>query len=134
MTYDLAVWEGQRPDSADAAATFRQLYDTYIGREGDGEPPTPAIRAFVQALKDRWYELGDPEDVDDASPWSDGPLINNASGPIIYFAMRPSMADEVAAHCARIAAGLGLVCFDVQWNTLRPTTDEPGSTGGDQGL
>jgi hypothetical protein len=48
----------------------------------------------VESLLDRWYEMGDPRDVDDTSPWSDAPLMNNASGPIVYFTMRHSMADE----------------------------------------
>jgi hypothetical protein len=64
------------------------------------------------------------EDEEDISPWSDGPMINNASGPIIYFAMRPSMADEVSAAAALMAAERGLVCYDPQWDQLRPTEDE----------
>jgi hypothetical protein len=39
----------------------------------------------VDALLTRWIDM--TEDVDDVSPWSDGPIINDASGPIIYFAM-----------------------------------------------
>jgi hypothetical protein len=124
VTYDLAVWEGDRPDEALAGETFRVLYDRYIGYDGVAAEPTPAIRAYVEALLDRWYEMGDPRDVDDTSPWSDAPLMNNANGPIIHFAMRYSMAEEVSAACARIAAERGLVCFDVQWNRLRPTADE----------
>jgi hypothetical protein len=68
--------------------------------------------------------MGDPRDVDDTNPWSDAPLLDNAQGPIIYFAMRYSMAEEVSATCARLAAERGLVCFDVQWNRLRPTAEE----------
>ncbi|MFG2045606.1 hypothetical protein [Dactylosporangium sp. NPDC048998] len=122
MTYDLAVWEGDRPDESDAARVFATLYDRYIG--GGDSPPTPAIRAYVESLLDRWYEMGDPRDLDDTSPWSDAPLMNDASGPIVYFGMRYSMADEVSAACAQMAAERGLVCFDVQWNQLRPAADE----------
>ncbi|MEU7868414.1 hypothetical protein [Dactylosporangium sp. NPDC049140] len=122
MTYDLAVWEGDRPDDTDAGEVFSALYDRYIA--GGYSPPTPAISAYVEALLDRWYEMGDPRDVDDTSPWSSAPLIDNASGPIIYFAMRYSMADEVSAACAHMAAERGLVCFDVQWDQLRPGADE----------
>ncbi len=120
MTYDLAVWEGERPHESAAGATFTALYDQYIGQD-DSTPlePTPAIRAYVEALLDQWYEMGDPRDVDDTSPWSTAPLIDNARGPIIYFAMRYSMANEVSAACARMAAERGLVCFDIQWNELR---------------
>ena len=117
--------EGDRSDDSNTADTFGALYDRYIDRDDPTPiPPTPAIRAYVEALLTRWYEIGDPRDVDDTSPWSDAPLINNAQGPIIYFAMRPSMADEVSAVCAQIAADHGLVCFDVQWNRLRPTAKE----------
>jgi hypothetical protein len=67
------------------------------------------------------------EDEDDVSPWSDGPLIDNASGPIIYFAMRYSMAEEVSAAAARMAADRGLVCSDPQWIACVPpsTNVEP---------
>jgi hypothetical protein len=122
MSYDLAVWEGSRPLDAEGGEAFERLYRDYL--ESDVEvPPTQAIRDYVMALLARWVDL--TEDEDDSSPWSDGPLINNASGPIIYFAMRFSMADEVSAAAARMAAERGLVCFDPQWNRIRPTTDEP---------
>jgi hypothetical protein len=68
--------------------------------------------------------MGDPRDVDDVSPWSTAPLMNEAVGPIVYFPMRYSMADEVSAACARMAADRGLVCFDPQRSQLRPTPDE----------
>ncbi|MFC6023864.1 hypothetical protein ACFP2T_47895 [Plantactinospora solaniradicis] len=121
MTYDLAVWEGDQPaDDVAGAAAFVQLYGKYIGADGNVSP-TPRIAAYVEALLDRWVDM--TED-DDASPWSDGPLINNASGPIIYFAMRYSMAEEVSAEAARMAVERGLVCFDVQWDRLRPAPEE----------
>ncbi|GAA4264176.1 hypothetical protein [Dactylosporangium darangshiense] len=53
MTYDLAVWKGDRPDESNAAETFTALYGQYIGRD-DQTPPTPAIRAYVESLLDRW--------------------------------------------------------------------------------
>jgi hypothetical protein len=121
MTYDLAVWEGARPASdAEGSATFETLYAQYID-QGDTEP-TPAIRGYVEALLARWIDMTDDEQ--DVSPWADGPLIRNASGPIIYFAMRPSVADEVSAAAARMAAERGLVCFDPQRDQLRPAEDE----------
>jgi hypothetical protein len=123
VSYNLAVWEGERPSDEDAPSTFERLYAQYLGTR-DYLPPTPAIRAYVEALLDRWYELGDERDIDETSPWSDAPLMNNARGPIIYFAMVFSTADEVSAECARMAAERGLVCFDGQWGRLRPTPDE----------
>ncbi|GIM93210.1 hypothetical protein [Paractinoplanes toevensis] len=121
MSYDLAVWEGECPADLEAGQAFEQLYSQFIESPG-ATPPTPAIREYVAALLATWVDL--TADENDSSPWSAGPLINEASGPIIYFAMRYSMADEVSAVCARMAADRGLVCFDPQWNRLRPTADE----------
>jgi len=121
MSYDLAVWEGEHPADDDAGEVFQRLYRQYLDTPAE-IPPTSAIRDYVTALLARWIDM--TEDEHDVSPWSDGPLINNANGPIIYFAMRYSMADEVSAAAARMAADRGLVCFDPQWNRLRPTPDE----------
>jgi hypothetical protein len=38
--------------------------------------------------------------------------------------MRDSMAEEVSAAAAQMAADRGLVCFDPQWNCLRPIAAE----------
>ncbi|MET8281522.1 hypothetical protein [Micromonospora sp. NPDC005174] len=122
MTYDLAVWEGEQPaDDVEGRRIFSQFYDDYIDADHD-RPPTPRIRAYVDALLDRWIDM--TEDEEDVSPWSDGPMINNASGPIIYFGMRYSMCEGVSAEAARMAADRGLICFDVQWDRLRPAAEE----------
>jgi hypothetical protein len=115
MSYDLAVWEGERPQSdREAGETHSALYDTYIA--GDSElPPTPLITKFVETLLRRWPEL----DEDDNTPWSTAPLIDEASGPYIYFPMSWSRADEASAFAADVAAQLGLVCFDPQMDQLR---------------
>lgn len=117
MSYDLAVWEGERPaDDKTAVLVFNDLYDRLIENE-TGELPTERIRDYVAGLLDRWGDLtGD----DDTSPWSTGPLIGSARGPLIYFAMRWSMAEEASAFAADLARSMGLVCFDPQLNELRP--------------
>ncbi|MFJ9423025.1 hypothetical protein [Streptomyces sp. NPDC101249] len=118
MSYDLAVWEGERPtDDKSAGQVFSDLYDRYIDGEVD-EPPSDHIAAYVAALLERWRDI--TEDNADTSPWSTGPLIDEASGPLIYFAMRWSMAAEASAHAAAVADSMGLVCFDVQQDRLRP--------------
>ena len=118
MSYDLAVWEGKRPrTNAAAAKVFRRLYDENIGGEGE-RAPTPAIAAYVQALLERWPDISDDEG--EESPWSDGPLINDARGPIFYFGMVFSMCEEASAFAAGTAAAHGLVCFDPQLEELRP--------------
>ncbi|MGY3334044.1 hypothetical protein ACVW0K_007364 [Streptomyces filamentosus] len=118
MSYDLAVWEGERPtDDKTAGRVFNDLYDRYIDSEVE-EPPSERIAAYVAALLERWCDL--TEDEEDTSPWSTGPLIGEASGPLIYFPMRWSMAEEASIYAAAVAESMGLVCFDVQQNRLRP--------------
>ncbi|MFC8879808.1 hypothetical protein [Streptomyces ardesiacus] len=118
MSYDLAVWEGERPaDDKTAGQVFSDPYDRYIDSEVE-EPPSERIVAYVAVLLERWCDL--TEDEEDTSPWSTGPLIDEASGPLIYFPMRFSMAEEAAAYAAAVAECMGLVCFDVQQDRLRP--------------
>ncbi|WP_330301573.1 MULTISPECIES: hypothetical protein [unclassified Streptomyces] len=115
MSYDLAVWEGEQPaDDRTAGRAFTDLYlDTEVGH-----PPTERIAAYVAALVERWGDV--TEDVEDASPWAAGPLIGGAGGPLVYFPMSWSVAEEVSAHAAALADSMGLVCFDPQQNRLRP--------------
>ena len=112
MSYDVAVWEGDVPgDDKGAAEEFEGLYERYFV-----ESPRrahPAIRAYVEALVEKW-----PENQEDG-PWSGGPLIENASGPIVYFSMVYSRAGEVSEGAARLAAEHGLVCFDANQGVLR---------------
>ncbi|SNT41499.1 hypothetical protein SAMN05421812_105431 [Asanoa hainanensis] len=118
MTYDLAVWDGERPsDDAAAAKVFEALYREYIDSD-EVQPPTARIHAYVDALLARYPDMDD--DNDDVCPWSTAPLMDEAAGPLVYFPMRWSMADEVSDWAARLAAEHGLVCFDPQENTLRP--------------
>jgi hypothetical protein len=124
VSYDLAVWEGDRPaDDAEAGDTFERLYDTYVAN-GPRVEPSEAIRAYVAALTERWIDLTD-DDEGDVSPWSTGPLISEASGPLIYFPMSFSRSREVSAGAAQLAADHGLVCYDPQEQRLRPHADTP---------
>jgi hypothetical protein len=118
MSYDLAVWEGERPaDDKTAGRVFEDLCARYIESETD-HPPTERIAAYVTGLLARWCDLA--EDEDDTSPWSVGPLMSEARGPLIYFPMRYSMAEEASAFAASLAESMGLVCFDPQYDKLRP--------------
>lgn len=115
MSYDLAVWEGPRPvDDAAASVAFEDLYAEFVG--GQSVPPTALIRHYVGELVGRWPDLSpdDDDEDEDASPWSDGPLINNASGPLFYFGMVFSKYQHAAQFAAERARTLGLVCFDPQ--------------------
>ena len=80
--------------------------------------PSPAIEAYVDALLVKWPDLGD--EGGEESPWSDGPLINNATGPIVYFGMSWAYADAASTFSSELAAKHGLVCFDPQTESLRP--------------
>ncbi|MFC8918055.1 hypothetical protein ACFT5C_20025 [Streptomyces sp. NPDC057116] len=118
MSYDLAVWEGVRPaDDKSARRAFREMYDRYL----DGEvlePPSERITASVAALLERWCDITDDEN--ETSPWSVGPLIDGASGPVVYFGMAWSRSEEASAYAAGLADSMGLLCFDVQEDRLRP--------------
>ncbi|WP_329031249.1 hypothetical protein OIE71_00105 [Streptomyces sp. NBC_01725] len=118
MSYDLAVWEGHRPANDRAASQILSgLYDRYLDGEA-GEPASERIATYVSTLLDRWRDI--TEDEEETSPWAVGPLIDSASCPLIYFGMCWSMAEEASAYSAALAKSLGLVCFDVQQNRLRP--------------
>ncbi|MFD4582434.1 hypothetical protein [Streptomyces sp. NPDC058434] len=90
---------------------------TYIDGEVE-EPPSERIAAYVAVLLEWWRHL--TEDEEDTSPWSTGPLIGEASSSLIYFPMQWSMAEEASAYAAAVAESMGLVCFDVQQDRLRP--------------
>jgi hypothetical protein len=118
VSYDLAVWEGEVPESdAAAAAIFQRLYRELIEDAAGAVTPTPAIVAYVDGLLERWPDI--TEAGGDDSPWSDGPLIGNASGTLVYFGMVFSMADEAAAFAVELAQEHGLVCYDPQLDALR---------------
>lgn len=113
MSFDLAVWEGERPASdAEAAATYARIMDAL--ETADPEPPTPRIAAFVDALLERWPDI----DVDESSPWAGSPLMQDASGSTFYTGVVWSRADEAGAVIAATARAHGLVCFDPQSERL----------------
>jgi hypothetical protein len=86
--------------------------------------PSPAIRRFVEALLARHPDLTELDDAEvDDSPWADGPLIGNASGSFIYFALVHSRAKEVLPFIVETAAPERLVVYDPQ--TERLLTDGP---------
>ncbi|MEW2579987.1 hypothetical protein [Streptomyces syringium] len=117
MSYDLAVWEGDHPaDDAAAARRFMELYSSCVDADVT-HPPTARIAQYVTTLLERWPDL--TEDEDDISPWSTGPLILEARGPMIYFPLRYSMAEEASAHAAAVATAMGLVCYDPQTQQVR---------------
>jgi hypothetical protein len=120
MSYDLAVWIGERPVDDEAGMKFYLERIVPQLEEYDPSkptPPTPRIRAYVEALLDHWPDI---EADDDGSPWSTSPLMGEAVGWFVYFPMVFSMADEASAFAADLARQHGLVCYDPQLERLRP--------------
>jgi len=108
MSFDLAVWEGARPaDNVAAGRTYNEMFDRYDDEEEE-TPATERIAAYVEALMRRWPQ-------NDAGPWSVEP---ETSGPFAYLCVVWSMADEVPAYAAKLAASMGLVCYDPQSEEL----------------
>src|SRR5689334_18580847 len=119
MSYDLAVWEGDRLAGDEDGTKFYREHivpqlENYDPR--NPIPPTPRIRAYVEALLERWPDITAD---DDGSPWATGPLIGEAVGWFIYFPMVWSMAEEASAFAAEVARQHGLVCYDPQQERLR---------------
>ncbi|MGW0184620.1 hypothetical protein ACWDV7_02515 [Streptomyces sp. NPDC003362] len=116
MSYDLAVWDSDRPlDNHQAGSTYDELYERYLESDDVVVPPTPRIVAYVEALVARY-----PDDVDRNVVWASPPVIDEASGPIVYLLMSYGKAEEVSEYPAELAREHGLVCFDPQSECLRP--------------
>lgn len=116
VSYDLAVWDGDRPfDNRAASSTYDELYERYLESDDVAVPPAPRIVAYVEALVARY-----PDDVDRGVVWASPPVIDEASGPIVYLLMSYSQAEEVSGFAAALAREHGLVCFDPQGECLRP--------------
>jgi hypothetical protein len=95
------------------------MYRRFIDAEND-TPPTPRIRRFVAALLERYPDLSElDDDAIEDSPWTDGPLIYNASGRFMCFNVVANEAGEEAwTYAVRTARASGLVCFDPQSGAL----------------
>jgi hypothetical protein len=117
---DLAVWEGPHPASDDEAArTFRTLYRRFV-KPGHDAPPSERIAAYVHTLLDRFPDLTElDDDAIEESPWTDGPMIDNASGQVFFLNIVANEAGEDAwAYAVSTARSAGLVCFDPESGAL----------------
>ena len=83
--------------------------------------PSPRIAEYVEGLLARWPDIESDAGLD--SPWSDGPLLGNASGRLFYFEMTYSsnrdLLREAIDYAVALAAERGLVCYDPQYSSLR---------------
>lgn len=110
MSYDLAVWSGPAPANDEAAGEeFERRADA---TEGEATPASPEIEAFVQELLGQYPDLGETGDAH--SPWAAGPLLEEASGGFIYFAMTYPGAQQAMEFIVGVADRHRLVCFDPQ--------------------
>ncbi|MCY0936929.1 hypothetical protein OTB74_22625 [Streptomyces sp. H34-S4] len=115
MSCDLAVWDGGRPlDDDQAGSTYDELCERYLQSDDVAVPPMPRIVAYVEALIARY-----PED-DRSVVWASAPVIEEASGPMVYLLISYGKAQEVGEYAAALAREHGLVCFDPQEECLRP--------------
>jgi hypothetical protein len=116
VSYDLAVWDGDRPrDHHQAGAVYDDLYERFLESDAVVVPPVPRITAYVEALLARY-----PDDVDHGVVWASTPVAEEASGPVVYLTISYGKADEVSEYAAALAREHGLVCFDPQGECLRP--------------
>jgi len=109
VTFDLAFWEGPRPETDLAAARiFEELFPEDDGVESS-EPPSVAIRSLIAELERRWPPF------DENSPWAVAPLgAEDALGSTLYVNLVWGRPDEDLRVIADIARRLGIVCFDPQ--------------------
>jgi hypothetical protein len=121
MGYQLVVWEGVRPADDDAGVEqFRALAEQHL--LGEPTEPTPAIRAFIEALTTVWTD--DPDDPRwDKSPWKYPPLLDGASGPMVFLDLRLRSEVIISTVIASIAEDHGLVTLDLMVGMLRPVSE-----------
>ncbi|MFE7033736.1 hypothetical protein ACFU9Y_25810 [Streptomyces sp. NPDC057621] len=94
--------------------TYDELYERYLESDDAVVPPTPRIAAYAEALVARC-----PDGADGSVVWASPPVIEEASGPIVYLLMSYGKAEEVSGYAATLAREHGLVCFDPQGKCLR---------------
>jgi len=111
MSYDVAVWVGERPANDDAAAEeFEARADA---SEADARPPGARIRAYVDALLKRFPEGGEE------GVWASEPVLDEGGGDFLYLDLSVGdHLDEVVGHAGELAQRHGLVAYDPQRECL----------------
>ena len=77
------------------------LAHTFFVESEESVGPTARIAAYVAALLNRYPDID--TDAGEDSPWSTGPLLSEASGPLVYFPMVWSRCDEVSTSFSAAA-------------------------------
>jgi len=107
MSWVLVAWDGPVPTSTDDAARIFEELESSVSEE---DPPTDALRGYVEEMLARWPDI--TEDDGEDSPWGDGPLIGNASGPLLVFSLVSSSLNESLPYCSEVARRRGIVLYD----------------------
>lgn len=115
MSYDIAVWVGEKPaDEAAADAAYAQVLDGLESRSD--EPPASEIEHFASLLIKRWPELGQAGD--ETSPWTASPILADAAGSALLLGLKTDSLDVTLPFIAEAADRLGLVAYDPQQDGL----------------
>lgn len=114
MSYDLAVWVGERPASDAVAGQEYERRAEAVDAFTDVElaAAVPEIQAFLDEVLTRFPGLGEPGDED--SPWAVGPEPGDVNGDFAYLNMTYPGARACLEAVVEIAHRYGLVCFDPQ--------------------
>lgn len=118
MSYDLAVWDGPRPqDDEQAGEVYDRLTEYFEDDDVEPEPATPPIREFIDELLERHPGLGSPGDGD--SPWAVGPEPGDVNGNFVYLTLTFSGAQRSLEWIVATALRRGLVVYDPQGMGMR---------------
>ena len=110
MSYDVAVWVGQRPHGGAAAEEFEARADA---SEEDESPPGSLIKQYVSELLSRY-----PEGEDDGV-WAMEPVLDDEGGDFLYLTLTVGdRLNEVVALAGELAKRHGLVAYDPQIEQL----------------
>jgi hypothetical protein len=108
MSFDLAIWVGEKPGSdQEAHETFDRLMRTF---DGTDVPPDPRLlkckKEITGHYPDDWraHLIG--------CVWTSIPLTPH--GSILIMNLTWGVSDAVLDHIARTAEKHGLVCYDLQ--------------------
>jgi hypothetical protein len=123
MSFDLAVWGSPKPVTAGQAL---QIYQQLCDEQADTVKADAQVEAFYQQIIGRFPPLESTSyDEIDRRPWSMSP---EASPGHVIMTIQWPRAKELREYVIRLAAELGLVCFDPQSvHVHNPPRQDPAS-------
>jgi len=107
VSWVYSVYEGPQPKSVDDALDGMSRAEEAFDRN---DPPTATIREFVEAILAQWPDI--TEEGGEASPWSDGPMMNNAAGMALLVGVSLSRLADAEPLLISVARRLGVVLLD----------------------